>query len=249
MAVVTGSTSGIGEGIAHAFAHEGASVVIHGRNRDSGRRVIEDIVRREVPRERLSFFGADLADEAQCRALVRHAVERFGGLDVLVNNAADYTRGDIETTTVELWDLHMALNLRAPFILTQEAVRVMRERGGGSIVNIGSVNAYVGGSNLTSYSVSKGGLMTFTKNVAQQVNRDGIRVNQVNVGWTLTQGEDRVRQEEDGPGWLERAVASRPFGRMLLPRDVALAVLYFASDDSALVTGSVLEVEQYPIGC
>ena len=248
VALVTGSTSGIGKGIAREFALEGARVVLNGRDEEAGRLAVEEISGSGVPEERLMFHAADLIEEDACRALVQAAAGHFGGLDVLVNNAGDFSRGDLESTTVELWDRQMALNLRAPFILTREAARVMRERGGGSIINIGSVNAYIGGANLLSYSTSKGALMTFTKNAAQQLCRHNIRANVINVGWTLTEGEDEVQREETGrEDWLEDAEATRPFGRLLSPKDIAGAALYFASDESALVNGSVLVVEQYPI--
>ncbi len=249
IALVTGSTSGIGAGIASVFAHEGARVLVHGRNAEAGARVVQEIEESGVPADRLAFHVADLLDPGECAALVGRAGEVFDGLDILVNNAGDFTRGTIDNTSVELWDRQMALNLRAPFLLTQAALPLMRTRGAGAVVNIGSVNAYIGGANLTSYSVTKGGLMTFTKNVAQQVNRDHIRVNQINVGWTLTEGEQRVQTKETGRAdWLEAALPMRPFGRLLSPRDIALAALYFASDDSALVTGSVLDLEQGPVG-
>ena len=118
----------------------------------------------------------------------------------------------------------------------------MKTRGGGSIVNIGSVNAYIGEPKLGPYSVSKGGLMTLTRNAAATLNRHHIRVNQINVGWTLTDGERRVKRlEGHGEEWLAEAVATRPFGRLFSPRDVALAAVYFASDDSALVTGTIMD--------
>lgn len=248
IAVVTGSTSGIGEGIAGEFAREGARVLISGRNENAGARVIRKLVESGVPRKRLEFHRVELGDVTQCRALIDYAAGVFGGLDILVNNAGDVSRGRLEDTAVELWDRHMAVNLRAPFVLTQAAVPLLRRRGGGSIVNIGSVNAYIGGASLMSYSVSKGGLMTFTKNIAQSLNKDHIRVNQLNVGWTLTDGEHVVQVRDTGrEDWLEDATSSRPFGRMLVPHDIARAALYFASDDSALITGSVLNLEQYPV--
>jgi NAD(P)-dependent dehydrogenase (short-subunit alcohol dehydrogenase family) len=144
----------------------------------------------------------------------------------------------------------MAVNLRAPFILMQEAVAAMKSRGGGSIVNIGSINAYIGQDNLCPYSVSKGGLMTLTRNAAAALARYRIRVNQLNVGWTLTEGEQRVKTVDEGrgPEWLQDAIATRPFGRLLSPQDIAYAAAYFASDDSACITGSVLDLEQFPIG-
>jgi NAD(P)-dependent dehydrogenase (short-subunit alcohol dehydrogenase family) len=249
IAVVTGSTSGIGEGIATLFAQEGARVVIHGRDAGRGRKVIEQAVELGVARERLAFHPADLTDVEQCQGLVEQAVRLFGGLDILVNNAADVSRGNIENTSLELWERHMAINLRAPFVLTQAAVPHMRARGGGSIVNIGSINAYIGATKLLSYSTSKGGLMTFTKNVASYLKRYRIRVNQLNVGWTLTDGEDKVMRDDTGrDDWLEQAIATRSFGRLLLPRDVALAATYYASDESEVVTGSVMDLDEGPVG-
>ena len=182
-------------------------------------------------------------------SLVRRTVDEWGGIDILVNNAASVARGYLEDASVELWDAIMHVNLRAPFLLLQEAVKSMKTRGGGSIVNIGSVNAYIGEPKLGPYSVSKGGLMTLTRNAAATLNRHRIRVNQINVGWTLTDGERRVKRlEGHGEEWLDEAIATRPWGRLLAPRDVAIAAAYFASDDSALVTGTVMDLEQYPVG-
>src|SRR4029453_12932110 len=184
------------------------------------------------------------------RGRIPFAGEQFGGLALLVNNAADTGRGDLEHIAVAHWDTIMAVNLRAPFILLQESIAPMRARGGGSVINIGSILAYVGEPKLGAYSVSKGGLMTLTRNAAALLNRDRIRVNQINVGWTLTEGERRVKREQEGKGdeWLEEAVATRPFGRLLEPRDIAAAAEYFASSASECVTGSVLDLEQYPPG-
>ena len=130
----------------------------------------------------------------------------------------------------------MAINLRAPFILMQEAVAPMKARGGGSIVNIGSINAYIGRTTLGPYSVSKGGLMTLTRNAASTLSRYRIRVNQLNVGWTLTEGEERVKREEEGrpAKWLEEAGRDpRRSAGCCSPQDIAHAAAYFASDESA----------------
>ena len=247
IAVVTGSTSGIGRGIAEHFAGLGASVVVHGRDRTDG---LETVRRVQAAGREAEYYDGDLESEEVCRALIRFAVERFGGLDILVNNAADVGRGDLEHVAVERWDAIMAVNLRAPFILLQEAIAPMRARGGGSVVNIGSINAYVGEPKLGAYSVSKGGLMTMTRNAASLLNRDKIRVNQINVGWTLTEGERRVKREQEGKGdeWIAEAIATRPFGRLLAPLDIAYAAAYFASSESECVTGSVLDLEQSPPG-
>lgn len=248
IAIVTGATSGVGAGIAREFALQGARVMVSGRDVERGQRLIDETVAAGAPREHLSFHPVDLVNVEQCRSLIARAVEVFGGLDVLVNNAADTRRGNVENTTVELWDYHMAVNLRAPFVLTQAAVPHFKARGGGSVVNIGSVNAYSGETKLVSYSASKGGLMTFTRNAASYLNRYRIRVNQLNIGWTLTEGEDKVMRQDTGrEDWLEQATKTRPFGRLLYPRDIALAALYFASDESALITGGVLDMEQAPV--
>ena len=244
--LITGSTSGIGRGIAEHFASLGARVVVHGRNETQARDLVERLLR---DGHEAAFVVADLAEVDACRRTVRAAIDAFGAIDVLVNNAASTARGYLEDVSVELWDAIMHVNLRAPFLCLQEAVRSMKTRGGGSIVNIGSVNAYIGEPKLGPYSVSKGGLMTLTRNAASTLNRYRIRVNQINVGWTLTEGEDRVKRAEGkGEDWLAEAVATRPFGRLLSPQDVAVAAAYFASDDSALVTGAVMDLEQYPVG-
>jgi len=246
VAIVTGSTSGIGRGIAVRFATEGARVVVHGRDEAGARRTLEAI---ERAGGQAAWHRADLSDASACPGLVRFAEERFGALDVLVNNAALTTRGDIEHVGLDVVDSILAVNLRAPLLLTQAAIPLLKARGGGAIVNIGSVNAYIGEPKLCPYAVSKGGLMTLTKNSASYLNRYRIRVNQINVGWTLTEGEDRVKRlEGKGDRWLEDAVRTRPWGRLLTPEDVAEAVLYFASDRAELVTGAVLDLEQYPVG-
>ena len=245
VAVVTGATSGIGRGIAEQFAALGSHIVVHGRDRTDG---LETVRRVKAAGREAEYFDGDVTSEEVCRALIAFAVERFGGLDILVNNAGDTGRGDLERISVARWDTILAVNLRAPFILIQASIPHLKARGGGSIVNIGSILAYVGEPKLGAYSVSKGGLMTLTKNAASLLNQYKIRVNQINVGWTLTEGERRVKREQEGKGddWIEQAIATRPFGRLLAPLDIAYAAAYFASDESACVTGSVLDLEQYP---
>jgi NAD(P)-dependent dehydrogenase (short-subunit alcohol dehydrogenase family) len=165
-----------------------------------------------------------------------------------VNNAAVVHRATLEDATTELWDEIFAVNVRAPFLLCQEAVRHMKERGSGCIVNIGSGNGYCGAKRLLPYSASKGALTTFTKNLANYLTKYRIRVNQLNPGWTLTEGERHVVAVLDGKGenWMEAAVKTRPSGRLLLPADVAEAILFFATNE--LISGAVLDYEQFPFG-
>jgi NAD(P)-dependent dehydrogenase (short-subunit alcohol dehydrogenase family) len=245
IALVTGSTSGIGKGIASHFLSLGASVVVHGPDLADAKSTADSM----RSAGDVDAVAGDLRNVEPCRQIVRDVVARRGGIDILVNNAATVARASMEDATVDQWDTIMAVNLRAPFLLLQEAVKSMKTRGGGSIVNIGSINAYVGLPQLGPYSVSKGGLMTLTKNAALALGRYRIRVNQLNVGWTLTEGEEAVqRSDGKGPNWLQDANATRPFGRLLLPADIAHAAAYFASDDSAVVSGAVIDVEQFPLG-
>jgi NAD(P)-dependent dehydrogenase (short-subunit alcohol dehydrogenase family) len=246
IAVITASGAGMGEGIARLFAGEGASLVISDINEAAGAAVAERIV---SAGGRAIFEPADVSQEADCRGLINRAVEEFGRLDVLVNNAGISTRGNIENTTVEMWDQIFAVNVRGAFVCIQQAVTFMKPQRRGSIINIGSINAYIGEPKLMAYSAAKGALQTLTKNTASYLNQYGIRVNQLNPGWTLTPNEERVKREEGkGEEWVEEAIRTRAFGRLLLPRDIALAALYFASDESECITGSVLDLEQYPVG-
>jgi NAD(P)-dependent dehydrogenase (short-subunit alcohol dehydrogenase family) len=246
IAVVTGSGSGLGEGIARLFGAEGATVIVSDRDEKNGAAVAADLAAQGVT---TAAIVADVSVEAQCRALIDQTVDRFGRIDVLVNTVGWSMRGTIEDTTVEEWDGVFAVNVRSSFICSQQSVKYMKERRAGSIINIGSVNAYIGEPKLMAYSASKGALMTLTKNLASYLNQYRIRVNQLNIGWTLTPNENRIKIEEEGkPNWLEAAIKTRPFGRLFSPHDIALAALYFASDESGCVTGSVLDVEQYPVG-
>jgi len=247
VAVVTGSTQGIGGGIALKLAEAGARILVHGRDsqRAGGEKTVEAI---DAAGSQALLVTGDLQDESHCRSIVRNALARFGRVDILVNNAGVVHRGTIEDTSTELWDEIFAINLRAPFLLCQEAVRHMKDRRSGCIVNIGSVNAYCGMKRLLPYSASKGALMTFTKNLANYLTKYRIRVNQINPGWVLTEGERHAVAVLEGKGenWLEDAVKTRPFGRLLLPADIANAVLFFATN--GLISGAVLDYEQLPFG-
>jgi NAD(P)-dependent dehydrogenase (short-subunit alcohol dehydrogenase family) len=247
VAVVTGSAQGIGAGIARKFAEHGARLVIHGRERERATAEKACTLIRDLGSEAMAVLG-DLRDEVNCRNIVKQALERFGRLDLLVNSAGVVHRGNIENTSVDLWNEILETNLRAPFILCQEAIQHMKERRSGCIINIGSVNAHFGLRKLLAYSTSKGGLAIFTKNLSNYLTRYRIRVNQINPGWVLTEGEHYVESVVEGKGenWLEDAVKTRPFGRMLAPEDSAQAALFFATNE--LITGAILDYEQTPTG-
>lgn len=238
--LVTGSSTGIGEAIARRCAAEGARVVIHGLETELGRQVAAEL---DAP-----FVEADLADPAAPARLVQATLEAHGALDGLVNNAAWVLRGRIDSVTPELFDRVMAVNCRAPLLLIKEALpHLARHRG--SVVNIGSVNAYCGEENLLPYSISKGALMTLTRNLGDTLMRQhGVRVNQINPGWVLTANERRYKQAEgmpeDWPAHLPKLFA--PSGRIFDPAEIAEAAVYFLGEAAGPVSGQVLDIEQHP---
>ena len=244
-AIVTGSSQGLGEAIARLFAERGAAgLIICGRNAERGMAVAADLNSERCP---VHFVQADLANVEDCRRIVAAAEEHFGMVHVLVNAAGVSDRGTIWDTTPELWDWIMAINVRAPFLLIQESVKIMRREGiEGSIVNIGSVSAYGSVPFLTAYATSKGALMTLTKNVAYAVMRDRIRINMLNIGWMDTPGENIIQRKYHNAGddWLERAETGMPFGRLLKPEEVARAVAFLASEESGMMTGSIVDFDQ-----
>jgi NAD(P)-dependent dehydrogenase (short-subunit alcohol dehydrogenase family) len=249
IAIVTGGTQGLGEAIARLFAERGAAgLVICGRNAGKGERVASDISSAGCP---TAFVQADLAKVADCRKVVAKADERFGRVDALVNAAALTDRGNIFDTTEERYNEIFDVNVRAPFFLIQETVRTMRrEKIAGSIVNIQSMSAHGGQPFITAYCTSKGALATLTRNVAHSLLKFRIRVNGLNIGWMSTEGEDTIQKKYHGAedGWLDEAVKTRPFGRLIDPKEVARACAYLCSDESGLMTGANIDFDQMVVG-
>lgn len=246
--VVTGSTQGIGAAVALALAEAGAcGLVICGRNRDNGARVKAAIEDRGAVAE---YVCADLGRVDDCWAVMSASDRRFRRVDGLVNAAGLTARGTLENTTSELWDLLFAVNARAPFLLMQGAIAMMRRDGvAGSIVNIISMSSHGGPPYLTPYSASKGALVTLTRNVAHAVRFDGIRVNGLNIGWTDTPNEHKVKLSERRPAdWLVQAEAGRPFGRLIKPEDLAQACLFLLGPMSGIMTGSIIDYDQNVLG-
>ncbi len=241
--LVTGSTTGIGEAMVRLFAREGAQVMIHGRRRDAAQELAEDIG------EKASFVIGPLEDPKVPARLVAETIGQFGRIDGLVNNAAAITHGTIEETDQEAFDRTLAINLRAPLFLIQAVLPHFRKQGGGRILNIGSINSYCGERILLAYSISKGGLTTLTRNLADAHAAEHIQINQLNVGWTLTANEYALKMKDGLPGdWptkLPKSVA--PSGRIHSPEEIALAAIFFLSDEAALINGAILDVEQFPV--
>ncbi len=246
--IVTGSTQGLGREIALDLAVQGAEgILICGRNSGNGDKVSSEI---ESIGCRCRFVKADLQFEDDCRRVVSEAVISFGMIHGLVNVAGITDRSSIEDATVEHWNLLMNVNARAPFLLIQDTVRHMKEKGiRGSIVNIISNQAHGGSPNLMVYSASKGTLATLTKNVAHALRSDRIRVNGILIGWMNTPNEHRIQIASGKPeNWLEDAEKSQPFKRLLEPEDVSGFVSYLLSDISEMMTGSLVDFNQNVIG-
>ena len=242
--VVTGSSSGIGYSIAEAAISAGASVLLHGTNEAA----LRECARRLG--DRAKWVLADFEKGESPKVVASACIGAFGRIDGLVNNAGVFPRSNIETADASHFDRVFRVNACAPLMLCKEVIAdCRRRRAPGSIVNIGSINAWCGTENLLVYSMSKGSLMTMTRNLADALSSDGIRVNQLNVGWTLTDGEKRVQRDLGAPAdWhLTVSKLAAPRGSLLVPEEVARHVVFWLSEASAPATGSVYEVEQYPV--
>ena len=247
--LVSGGTQGMGAAVARAAVDEGATVTVSGRRADVGRACAEELSRRG-DREAV-FVEADVADVAQAQGSVAEVVRRFGRIDCLVNAAGLTSRGSLLDTTPELFDAHVAVNLRAPFFLMQAAVRDMVARGEpGTVVNVITMSSHGGQPHLAPYSATKAGLVGLTRNAAYAHRWDRVRINGINIGWTETEGEDAVQREfhDAGDDWRERAAESLPMGRLGQPDDAAALVVLLLSDRSGVVTGSVVDWDQQVVG-
>jgi NAD(P)-dependent dehydrogenase (short-subunit alcohol dehydrogenase family) len=241
--LITGSTTGIGAAMARRFVAEGAHVILHGRDVARGEALLE-----ELGAENAAFIAGDLADEHHPEQLAAAAVECFGRIDALVNNAAFTTRAHIADTDTAFFDRMLAVNLRAPFMLIRGLLPALKKTQG-CVLNIGSVLAHCGQSNLVAYSISKGGLMTLTRNLADTLGPDRVRVNQMNVGWTLTDNEIATKRADGLPeNWPDTLPAyAVPSGQLLTPEGIAEAAIYWVSPVSRPISGTVFEAEQYPM--
>ncbi len=241
--LITGSTTGIGEHMARRFIAEGAKVILHGRNVERAQ-----ALRKELGEAATAFVQGDLGDAEDLERMAAEAREAFGQIDALVNNAALTTRARIEETDAAFFDRILSVNTRAPLLLTRALLPELR-RTQGCVLNIGSVLAHCGQANLLAYAVSKGGLMTMTRNLADAHGPDGVRFNQLNVGWTLTENEYQVKLGDGLPeDWPENIPAyANPFGRLIQPQEIATAAVYWVSRESFPISGTVAELEQYPL--
>ena len=245
IAIITGATSGIGKATALLFAEEGADVVITGRRAELGERVSDEIRQKGV---RCVFVQADHAQAEACSRVVERTLAEFGRIDILFNNAGIVTKGTAETTSDEIWNETLAINVTAVWRMNKLVIPHMKKQGGGVIVNNGSDWSVVGGKNAFPYIVSKGAIGMMTKAMALDFARDNIRVNAVCPGDTFVERWiEKGYFEYSDPVSLEQAIKDSseyiPMGRFGKPEEIANAVLFLASDDSSFMTGHLLLVD------
>lgn len=245
VAIITGATSGIGKATAMLFADEGADLVITGRRAELGQSISDEIQQKGV---RCIFVQADHSQAEDCSRVVERTLSKFSRVDILFNNAGIVTKGTAETTSEEVWNETMAVNVTAVWHMCKLVIPQMKEQGGGVIVNNGSDWSVVAGKDAFPYVVSKGAVGLMTKAMALDFAHDNIRVNAVCPGDTFV---DRWLEkgyfEYSDPISLEQAIqdssAYIPMGRFGKPEEIASAVLFLASDDSSFVTGHLLLVD------
>ena len=238
VAIVTGSASGIGRGIARRLVQAGADVTVADRDRAGAERTAAEL--RDLGRRALSV-EVDVSDEAAVTAMVNRTMQEFGRLDILVNNAGVFPAMRILDMTVEVWDRVMAVNLRGVFLCTREAARAIRAgKRGGRVVNISSIESFHPSfPGLAHYCASKSGVNLFTQGAAMEFAKDGITVNTVCPGATLTEGTEQAFK-----AGVQAALEPRiPLRRVGTPDDVSSAVLFLASPAAAYITGTTLTVD------
>ena len=228
-ALVTGATSGIGRAIALQLAERGVEVVVHGRSAERGEKTVREI---ENSGGRARFVAADLTDSQDVRRLAAEA----GPVDIPVNNAGIYQFGATVDTDDATFDDHVNVNLRAPYILVQQLVPAMIERGGGTVVNVSTVAASAPASGAGIYGATKAGLELLTRVWADEFGRSGVRVNAIAPGPTDTPGVAVT------PGVLDAVAAGTAIGRPAEPSEIAGVVVFLSSPDASYVNGAVVPV-------
>ncbi|WP_033328990.1 SDR family oxidoreductase [Streptomyces yerevanensis] len=246
--LVNGGTQGVGAAVARAAAREGATVAVTGRRLELGDALATELTEAGA---KAMYVRADLADAQQARGSVARVIEAYGRVDCLVNSAGLTSRGTLLDTTPELFDAHIAINLKGPFFAMQAAVADMVARKApGTIVNIITSSEHGGQPFLAPYVAAKAGLAGLTRNAAHAHRWDRIRINGLNIGWTATEGEDATQRTFHGAGddWREQAAQKLPMGKLGRPDEIADFVVLLLSDRSGVVTGSVIDWDQNVLG-
>ncbi|MET9089180.1 SDR family oxidoreductase [Streptomyces sp. NPDC004237] len=246
--LVNGGSQGVGAAIARAAVREGATVAVTGRRPEPGEALVTALT---AAGGTALYVRADLSDADRARSSVAEVVEAYGRIDCLVNSAGLTSRGTLLDTTPELFDEHIAINLKGPFFAMQAAVADMVARKEpGTIVNIITSSAHGGQPFLAPYVAAKAGLIGLTRNAAHAHRWDRVRINGLNIGWTATEGEDATQRAFHGAedGWREQAAARLPMGKLGQPDEIADFVVFLLSERSGVVTGSVIDWDQNVLG-
>ncbi|WP_322982060.1 3-oxoacyl-ACP reductase family protein [Pseudomonas sp. C11] len=234
VAIVTGGTRGIGRAIAERFASEGAQVVVAGRSEPQAQNDGGNIL----------FYQADIANAGDVQALVNFTTQRFGRLDILVNNASVQLEKTLGETSEEEWDSLMSINLKGVFLCSKAALRPMRKTGYGVIVNIGSYDGFAADPGLAAYCASKGGVHALTKAIAVDYGADGIRCNAICPGWIRTEMMDAyLSSQADADSAEEAVIAQHPVGRLGAPQDIANLASWLVSDEASFATGQLFVLD------
>jgi meso-butanediol dehydrogenase/(S,S)-butanediol dehydrogenase/diacetyl reductase len=235
IALVTGGGRGIGRGIVDRFLEEGASVAV------VQRQPLDDAL---TSNPQVVHVQADLSVSSSIATAMQRVVERWGGIDVLVNNAGIMSERTVSEILLEDWELTMAVNLRAPLFLTQAAVPHMRERGGGSVINVGSIEGLAANPGHAAYCASKAGIHGMTRAMAVDLGADNIRCNAIAPGWiTSDLSETYLESQPDTAAAREALSRLHPLGRVGRPTDVGDLAVYLASDKASFLTGEIIVLD------
>ena len=241
VAIVTGAAMGIGRACAELLASEGAAVAITDREAAAGRELNDALLEAGC---RSIFVEQDVSREDHWERVIADVLKAFGKIDILVNNAGVGWFGDVEHTSLDDWHSLLRVNLDGVFLGIKHAIPSMRAAGGGSIINISSIEGLIGDPRLAAYNASKGAVRLLTKSAALYCARERIRVNSVHPGYIVTPMVEHALASSDNPAAMRQAIeALHPVGHMGQAVDVAHGVLYLASDESAFVTGSELVID------
>ena len=240
-AIITGGAGGIGAATARLFASEGAAVCVVDLDQEAGQEVAGEICN---ARGRAIFVCADLTRCADCRRVVEHVVDKFGGIHILFNNAGIIRRSSVIELSEQDWDAVMAVNVKSVFLMSREIIPIMARAEGGSIINTASGWGLAGGPRAAAYCASKGAVVLMTKAMAIDHGRQKIRVNCICPGDTDTAMlRSEARQLGEAEDRFLAESATRPLGRIGTPEEIAQAALYLASDAASFVTGTALVVD------
>jgi len=243
VAIVTGAAMGIGKACAELLACEGAAVALTDRETAAGRELNDTLLKKG---RRSIFVEHDVSREDQWRRVIEEVLKAFGRIDILVNNAGVGWFGDVEHTTLDDWHSLLRVNLDGVFLGIKHAIPAMRAAGGGSIINISSIEGLIGDPQLAAYDASKGAVRLLTKSAALYCARErtNIRVNSVHPGYILTPMVEHAIASSPNPDTARHALeALHPVGHLGQPMDIAYGVLYLASDESSFATGSELVID------